>query len=44
MGMLVEVADGQLFHPFEDTLAQTEHRALRDVDHQTVVGVGTDDT
>ena len=42
--MLVEITDWQQFHPLEDALAQTQHRALRHVDHQTVVGVGADDT
>ena len=44
MGVLIEVTDGQSLHPLKDALAQAEHRTLRDVDHQTVVEIGTDYT
>ena len=40
----VEVADGQLFHALEELLAKLQLGALRNVDHQSVVGVGADDT
>ena len=39
MRVLVEITDGQTLHPFEDSLAQTQHRSLRDIDHQAVVEI-----
>ena len=41
MGVHVEILHGQLLHVAEHILAQTVERALRDVDHQPAVQIGT---
>ena len=41
--MGVEVAQRQSFHTLKELLAQSQLSALRDVDHQPVVGIGADD-
>ena len=43
MGVLVEIADGQLLHALEDLFTEAQHRALRDIDHQAVIGVAGND-
>ena len=44
MRALVEIVDRQVLHLLEDGLSQSEHRALADMDHQSIVGVGADST
>ena len=41
--MRIEIVERQLLHALEYLFAQAQHRSLRDVDHQAVVGVARHD-
>ena len=41
--MRIEIVEGQLLHALEYLFTQAQHRALRNIDHQAVVGVARHD-